>query len=218
MRLTLERLLKALDVSKPLPGLLGRIGACLLSIILFSDYALAATADNDIYQSALKVIITKEQPQKFVIWRERIGPEAMSVKRVPRQTPDNQFVRLLGVTKNAQQNLLSLRDERDESRIIGGLPASEYGTSFAGAVDVSAIELAEIENKPPVLVIGFSRVAYSNSGSTALLYSEVCLTGSYVACSAEGYVFQKGSSGWKVQRQADIWDGADQPFWKFRPL
>lgn len=179
-----------------------------------SGSARAEAADDRIYEATLKIIVEHEQPNALAISEQLIGRAAMTSPRVPRHDPYGQFKRALpGISGKLEQALIAGAAEEDKGNSINQINVSYPGVSFFGFVRYSTIKQLEKNAGNELLVVGFSKIAYDDSGRNALLYTESCLTGNHETCSGEGFWFEEAAAGWQVRKHAYLWAGSNRPFW-----
>jgi hypothetical protein len=186
-------------------------------------------SDNDLYQQALKQIIEHDHPKQFAIWDQAISASVIASERVPRHTPNYQFMQSMqGVTAGLELALLyNSIDARGLSgeaydRRLNNFDVKTAEGQFLGFSDKTKLQQMEvsanhlsIDQKP--LVIGFSRVGYKleKGQQYALFYTEIGLLGAESSYGGEGFLFARQGDKWQLKSHAYLWQGPSNPFWKW---
>jgi hypothetical protein len=188
--------------------------------VLVAHSGNCAPRDEDIYKSAIAVVVQHEKPGSYFIWNRYIGSDTILTARVPRHEPEHQFIRgLRGLPVELEQKLFKTRDTDSAQAEITPFspPALKY--QFAGFISRDKLQTIQKESQPeqaahPSIVVGLSNVVYDDDEKNALVYAESCLVLSEPVCGGQGFWFKRNTSGWKIQKQAFLWQGVpNSPFW-----
>lgn len=195
-----------------------RFAGLLLSSFLVSALARAETNDDQVYADALSFILAIDKhnnPPEFVVWDTPISAEAITTPRVPNQTAEGQFQRTMpGMGPRLEQEIVTLNSDRNRvQRISFGI--SKAIIPFYGFVNLASIKQAELQNKNSMIVIGFSKIAYSANGREALVYTEQCAPGTRDFCAGYGIWLVRAKGDWHIKKHGDLWGGQVKPFWDF---
>lgn len=181
-----------------------------------SRLAQAQTVDDELYGSALKVILKEnKESSEFVVWDRSISSKAITTPRLPNQEPYRQFQRSLpGVGANLENMLLSANSDASDRKMVA-FKLERPAMPFSGFVNRASLKQYELQDKHSMLVIGFSKTAYDPSGRDAILYAEECSPGADNYCNGDGFWFVKNGSKWHLKKSAGFWGGPVKPFWDF---
>jgi len=183
---------------------------------LVSRLAQAQLVDDELYGSALKVILkdNNDSPE-FVIWDQSISSMAITTSRLPNQEPYRQFQRSFpGLGANLENMLVSINSDASE-RKMAAFRFEHPVVPFSGFVDRAFLKQEESQNKHSRLVIGFSKIAYAPNGRDAILYTEECSPGADDYCNGNGFWFARSGGKWHLKKSVGFWGGPVKPFWNF---
>jgi hypothetical protein len=97
-----------------------------------------------------------------------------------------------------------------------GFDVAASSAAFLGFVNQTQLPkiVTEHARSGGLLAIGFSKIVYDQNAGNALIYVESCLMLAESVCGGEGYWLARTGQNWKVKKQAYLWQGATEPFWK----
>lgn len=197
---------------------LTRFTVFLLIGLLVSALVRAETNDDAIYSAALNFILVRDKhnnPPEFIVWDTPISPEAITTPRVPNQNSRGQFRRTMpGLDSSLESELITSNSGKNKGQKIK-FNISNPVIPFYGFANLASIRQAELQNKNSMVVIGFSKIAYSANGREALVYAEECSPGAQDFCGGYGFWFARDKADWRLRKYGGLWGGQVKPFWDF---
>lgn len=183
---------------------------------LASRLAQAQPVDDELYGSALKVILKENKDSsEFVVWDRSISSKAITTSRLPNQEPYKQFQRSFpGLGANLENMLISANSDASDRKMVA-FKFERPAMPFSGFVNRASLKQDELQNKHSMLVIGFSKIAYDPNGRDAILYAEECSPGKDDYCNGDGFWFVKSGGKWHLKKSVGFWGGPVKPFWDF---